>query len=767
MRNILLTSLALGLASCAARAEELSLPSVEHAIAMERIEWGSAAESAVAAISPDGTRYAVVTWHGDLARDTNVYSLRVGVLSNTRAPSEPTVVLTRDFAGDPEDQSASPISDVRFLDDNRTIAYLGREGSAPAQVFTVDSVTREVRQLTRLPRTVTSFVIGPDLRLRAFSAPSPAESDAESRAKLATDGVFLWDSSVYSWHPRFLSASTAVGVPTSRQVRRYYVVDDSGDTEHAHLVYDSREARLVAPVAAAARDSRAPSGTLEEEMTISGWSTLTGDPQGRYALLFPYARGNHPMQAERYAYYEKENDYARRVAAPYGLLDLRSGKIERLIDAPHPQFEYREGGPPVWSPDGRTVIVYSLLPLGADAGPTIAPNTGRAASPNAAPTAAPDAASKAARQLPTWLEVDIATRAYKRVPVPAKWHVVRWMADGHTLLLSSDRSFGALARRADGSWAPFKKLGTVAAFDRQYSYPASNGRVVLGVRSTLTTPPELVSCDVRTGRTTALTNLNPVLRRLQYGAIQAYGDESFLIRPIGYRAGQRYPLVVLLDDGTLGHEGEPFIFDGVMQLSGHAAQMLAARGFMVAYLREPKSIRDVVETPAEGEAIRTEVEALIAHLDRDGLIDSARVGISGWSRAGYYVDSLLIHSNFRFAAATQIDGGGAEYNEGMRPFTDAELAHIRAPLLFEPHGLRSMVWFGPMADRLDALGKPTEILYFPTASHSTTRPKQRYRSLTTHIDWWRFWLENEEDPDPAKAAQYANWRKLRERDSRP
>ncbi|MEJ0038023.1 MAG: hypothetical protein WDO68_18430 [Gammaproteobacteria bacterium] len=98
----------------------------------------------------------------------------------------------------------------------------------------------------------------------------------------------------------------------------------------------------------------------------------------------------------------------------------------------------------------------------------------------------------------------------------------------------------------------------------------------------------------------------------------------------------------------------------------------------------------------------------------------------------------------------------------MRPFTDEELKRIRTPKLFEPHGVSSLVSLGSMADRMRALGRPVEILYFDTASHSTTRPRHRLRSLNAHLDWWRFWLKGEEDKDPAKAGQYAQWRKLRE-----
>jgi hypothetical protein len=30
-----------------------------------------------------------------------------------------------------------------------------------------------------------------------------------------------------------------------------------------------------------------------------------------------------------------------------------------------------------------------------------------------------------------------------------------------------------------------------------------------------------------------------------------------------------------------------------------------------------------------------------------------------------------------------------------------------------------------------------------------------------NVDWFCFWIKGEEDPDPAKAEQYARWRELR------
>ena len=42
-----------------------------------------------------------------------------------------------------------------------------------------------------------------------------------------------------------------------------------------------------------------------------------------------------------------------------------------------------------------------------------------------------------------------------------------------------------------------------------------------------------------------------------------------------------------------------------------------------------------------------------------------------------------------------------------------------------------------------------------------TNPRERMISQGGTVDWFRFWLKGEEDPDPAKAEQYTRWRELR------
>jgi hypothetical protein len=53
------------------------------------------------------------------------------------------------------------------------------------------------------------------------------------------------------------------------------------------------------------------------------------------------------------------------------------------------------------------------------------------------------------------------------------------------------------------------------------------------------------------------------------------------------------------------------------------------------------------------------------------------------------------------------------------------------------------------------------VFFYADDEHVFERPLNRYNSMTRHFDWFNFWLLGKEDPDPAKAEQYARWRELR------
>jgi hypothetical protein len=48
-----------------------------------------------------------------------------------------------------------------------------------------------------------------------------------------------------------------------------------------------------------------------------------------------------------------------------------------------------------------------------------------------------------------------------------------------------------------------------------------------------------------------------------------------------------------------------------------------------------------------------------------------------------------------------------------------------------------------------------------TNEHVLSNPAARAISQGGTVDWFRFWLQGYEDPNPAKAAQYEHWEALR------
>ncbi len=63
---------------------------------------------------------------------------------------------------------------------------------------------------------------------------------------------------------------------------------------------------------------------------------------------------------------------------------------------------------------------------------------------------------------------------------------------------------------------------------------------------------------------------------------------------------------------------------------------------------------------------------------------------------------------------------------------------------------------------LEAMHKPVDLIVLNTDEHVITDPRVRMAAQSGNVDWFRFWLQGYEDPDPAKTEQYARWRQLRE-----
>src|ERR1700736_638218 len=93
-----------------------------------------------------------------------------------------------------------------------------------------------------------------------------------------------------------------------------------------------------------------------------------------------------------------------------------------------------------------------------------------------------------------------------------------------------------------------------------------------------------------------------------------------------------------------------------------AARALASAGIMVLQVGGRFDHIDQLEEPRDNNlAYDSAIEALSA----DGLVDSTRVGIVGFSRTCWYVETALEDKPHQFAAATIADGVDFGYMQYM------------------------------------------------------------------------------------------------------
>ncbi|MBA3355367.1 MAG: hypothetical protein H0U18_05380, partial [Pyrinomonadaceae bacterium] len=86
---------------------------------------------------------------------------------------------------------------------------------------------------------------------------------------------------------------------------------------------------------------------------------------------------------------------------------------------------------------------------------------------------------------------------------------------------------------------------------------------------------------------------------------------------------------------------------------------------------------------------------------------------------------------------------------------------VKTPLRIEAIGKFGFLFEWEWYVLLKRLLKPVELTSIPAGVHVLVRPQDRFASQQGTVDWMRFWLKNEEDPNPRKAEQYARWRELR------
>jgi len=309
-----------------------------------------------------------------------------------------------------------------------------------------------------------------------------------------------------------------------------------------------------------------------------------------------------------------------------------------------------------------------------------------------------------------------------------------------------------------------------------------------------TTPPEIATVDLRTGHLKRLTSLNPEYANIELSEVSdlkwtnRYGTETngFLIKPLGYESGKRYPLAVIL-------YGFEWKFTSQAQwISSYPAQVFASRGIAVLLMNFPREggwrYGDYKRAAfSQGYSPMASIESAVDMLVKMGTVDPNRKAILGWSFGSFLTEFAITHSRL-FQAASAGEGGlnnpgqywllgdaamrhylegffgGPPYGETYKNYKEFSPAlnadKVETPILREygPEvGFQSFEFY----TALRRFGKPVEQVFYPRETHIFSQPRHRINSMRRNIDWLDFWLKGEEDPDPAKREQYTRWRVMR------
>jgi dipeptidyl aminopeptidase/acylaminoacyl peptidase len=690
----------------------------------------SARRQHVGVTSPDGRHIAVVLRWGDIEREANIGALLVYPTSELLRSPEPRRMV--EFASRTKRQ---PLALVRWLLDNRTLIFAATqgEGDGATQVYRGDIQTGAVERLTSEPSSVEWYDITPDgHRLVTSSKVATVQPDEDSAC--GKEGCLV-------------TARTLWAAQSGSE-------EDSDPLTIYNLATGSR-LTLGAPETS---DTDIQSCESELKGGIS--------PDGRFGLRTcilkserqPQWWRNYEIDPEMHAALSKNNPY---YALRLIITNLMSGESRTFMEAPY----IWDQPAPVWIDGGRGLLLIGALEPLDDT--TVAENARR-------------------RTQKALLLVDPVTRETERVGAfGADIGAITgsdWNQETQRLTLEITDAAGkpspaVVYRRLGKSW-------TVGPSVQRPHRPSDGTTPNLLVEETLNTPPVLMALDPKSGTKTLVLDPNPWLAERQLGRVE---EISWTLRngqkwrgglyyPPGYVPGVRYPLVIL----THGFNDDRFSLYGYSR--NFAAQPLAAHDMMVLQVEE--KLRSVIATPAEWPTVQDGYEAAIDRLDQLGMIARDRVGIQGWSRTGPHIGYFITHSSHPISAAAITDAadfgwwyyiasgtpeeieagyGAAPFGAGLdawREFAPTfNLDRVRTPMLMWSGGDVSGLW--DWYAGLKRLNKPVEYWFLPDGAHDVFKVRERLLTNQLLVDWFRYWLKDEEDPDPTKSHQYKRWRELR------
>jgi len=333
---------------------------------------------------------------------------------------------------------------------------------------------------------------------------------------------------------------------------------------------------------------------------------------------------------------------------------------------------YPPGSPPPapsWTPDGRTIAIerrptaypgdfdgntIQLVDVATGRMRALTSRTGQEAQPQFSPDGSRIAywyPRGGERKNNNEIVVTAATGGIGRsVTGMLDRHILTaaWMRDGQSLLLgaSDGTRTGVWIQPIDGParQLDFGNLVVASGFGSLSVSTSRDGRMAF-IASTPDRPNELFWRASATSAPERLTDVNAHIAAMDLGRVETVewdGPDGFrmngvLTYPPGFETGRRYPLVLYIHGGPTASSKESF---------STRAQLLAAQGWLVfePNYRGSDNLGNAYKAAIwndAGAGPGRDVMSGVEVLKRRGIVDEARMAVSGWSYGGYMTTWLL------------------------------------------------------------------------------------------------------------------------------
>jgi dipeptidyl aminopeptidase/acylaminoacyl peptidase len=349
-----------------------------------------------------------------------------------------------------------------------------------------------------------------------------------------------------------------------------------------------------------------------------------------------------------------------------------------------------------------------------------------------------------------------------------------WSADGKRLYFSEAKGTGTQIYAIDVAANKIEEIKASTAVYTGIDLNAA-GTMLGFVRQASDLPPEAFVASVSNLSPVQVSKANSDLKMpatgktevVRWKSTDGRDIEGLLTYPVGYKAGQKVPLILNVHGGPAGVFQQTFIGGrGAYPLASFASHGFAilrpnprgSSGYGTEFRRA--NIKDW--GGADYQDLMTGVDKVIAM----GVADPQKLGVMGWSYGGF-MTSWIVTQTHRFKAASagapvtnlmsfngtaDIPAFVPDYFGGQ--FWEVMDIYQKHSAMFNVKGVTTptMIQHGEADIRvpisqgyefynaLKAQGVPTRMLVLPRQPHGPTEPKMQLQAMQANLEWFEKYI---------------------------